>query len=267
MDPEPLTTVGTTTLATAGTTSTPTSGTTTLATDGSSEGPVLEGRVVEGLLILYDFDEAAGTTIFDHAPVGPPLNVTFPVASPVAWEFGGLHLQGTISLETSVATKVVEACVASGEVSVEVWVVPDRTQQQGPAKIVGLPSTGTHRNFTLGQGGTKTANADLGFAVRTSSTETTALPYLYATDAVGAELIHIVATHASSGAEVIYIDGVEAASGTKVGDFSDWNAAIPVTLNSAVNPWQGVLHLVGIYDSALSPRQVLQNYAAGPQRN
>jgi hypothetical protein len=68
------------------------------------------------------------------------------------------------------------------------------------------------------------------------------------------------------GVAKLYINGVERASGTVGGDFSNWDRGFRLALANEFTgnrTWLGEYHLVAIYDRALSPKEVTQNFNNG----
>lgn len=76
----------------------------------------------------------------------------------------------------------------------------------------------------------------------------------------------MVYTRDSSGQARLYIDGAEVASTTVGGDLTKWDLTAPLALANEPTgdrPWLGTLHLTAIYQRALTPSEVEQNYQAG----
>ncbi|MCK4471729.1 MAG: hypothetical protein KAW49_08070, partial [Anaerolineae bacterium] len=111
-------------------------------------------RVTSGLQVLYTFQEGSGTTVHDVSGVDPPLDLTVKDEGNVDWiPGGGLSINSsTIVASAGTATKIINACKTSDEISIEVWVKPADTTQDGPARIVTLSDGARVRDFTLGQG-------------------------------------------------------------------------------------------------------------------
>ena len=69
---------------------------------------------------------------------------------------GSLDVRGaTLIRSEQPATKIIDAVRRTGEISVEAWIRPANTNQDGPARIVTLSKSANERNFTLGQDGDK----------------------------------------------------------------------------------------------------------------
>jgi PKD repeat protein len=222
-------------------------------------------RVTDGLIVLYTFEEGQGATVTDRSGVGAPLDLTLADAAAATWIESGLTLDSSTILDSGVAaTKVVDAAQASGEISVEAWVRPADTLQDGPAGIVSLSANASARNFTLGQ------RADT-WDVRLRSTTTTdnGIPSLQSpSGSLDIRVFHVVFTHNVSGAQKIFIDGVETAALTAGGDLTGWNDLYHLLVANEAGgddrPWLGDLNLVAIYDRALDPAEIDQNRDAGP---
>jgi hypothetical protein len=83
-------------------------------------------------------------------------------------------------------------------------------------------------------------------------------------------LTHVVYTRNAAEEARIYLDGVEQASGSVGGDFSNWDTSYHLGLANELTgdrPWLGELHLVAIFDRALTEAEVNQNFEAGPDGN
>ena len=130
---------------------------------------------LSGSLALYDFRESQGVTVKDTAGSGRPLDlrITDPSAvKPVPG--GGLRIDKAVSIVSGgAASKIIEACRKSSEISLEAWVKPANMEQGGPARIATLSFDPRRRNFTLGQEGKAWI-----FRLRTTRTNDNGLPGL-----------------------------------------------------------------------------------------
>jgi uncharacterized repeat protein (TIGR01451 family) len=221
-----------------------------------------------GPQVLYTFREGSGTTVRDVSGEGAPLDLEISDGSAVSWIPGGGLIVNSATLIASVgpATKVIDACQDSDEITIEAWVKPANTTQEGPARIVTLSSDLYNRNFTLGQGlwgGRPAARYDV--RLRTTATGNNGTPSLTTPNgSLTTELTHVVYTRDASGEAKIYVDGAERASGTVGGDFSNWSAGFRLALANELTgdrPWLGELHLVAIYDRVLSPSIAIEKTA------
>ena len=232
-------------------------------------------RVTNGLLVLYTFAEAQGTVVNDVSGVSG-LNLTITDPNAASWMPGAL----TIIVPTSLvyangpATPLADALMASNEITVEAWIWPANWTQAGPARIVSLSMDTNNRNFTLGQGLFDNQPSDVfNMRLRTTATDPNGEPSLSTTELVPGpdvppttELMHVLYTRDISGTARFYINGVEAGSAAVGGDFSNWDNTFALTLANEVTgdrPWLGEFHLVAIYNRALTPEEVTQNFDAG----
>jgi hypothetical protein len=217
-------------------------------------------RVSTNIQVLYAFDEGSGTTVNDVSGVGTPLNLTVANASAVTWLPGALSIDSnTLVQSAGTATKVIDACKSSNEVTVEGWVLPANLSQTGPAAIVTMSQNHVKRNVTLGQSGSAYSGQ-----LRTSTTGQDGTQ-ANANNVATTNLTHVVYTRSSTGAVRIYVNGTLVTSATLTGNLSSWanyNLALGGEL-SGTRYWRGEMHLVAIYSRALTSTEVRQNWLAG----
>lgn len=230
--------------------------------------PTTSARVTDNLLALYTFEEGSGTTVNDVSGVGSPVNLT--ISSPTqaaVWGEGFLRFtgspQGSNGAFAAVGTnKLHTALPAANALTVEAWVTPANITQQGPARAVTFSSSIWTRNFTIGQSLTQ-----YDFRLRTTTTDSNGIPgTLTPSNTAAATLQHIVTTRDTAGNVTIYINGVSVATSTRAGDFSGWDTAMRFGVGNEISldrPWLGDVHLVAVYDRALSAAEVTQNTNAG----
>ncbi len=223
-------------------------------------------RVDAGLILLYAFDEGSGSKVVDQSGVLPQHDLTIADPGNVTWSADHLTVNTATALSTAgAATKVATRAVASGELTVEAWIKPANTTQNGPARIITMSPDPYYRNFMLGQ----EANT---FAARFRADGEmdwdNGSPTVFTTAGTAtAALTHVVHTHRSDGAEVIYVDGVENLTFMRMGGTSMWDTTYRIIVaNEATNDrtWLGELHLMAVYDRALDVGEVEQNFMAGP---
>jgi hypothetical protein len=223
-------------------------------------------RVDAGLILLYAFDEASGSTVTDQSGELPRHDLAVADPGNVTWSTDHLTINAATALSTvGAATKVVTRAQARGELSVEAWIKPANTTQLGPARIVTMGVDPYYRNFLLGQSSDTyvvrfRADGESGWANGMPEVITT-------TGTATAALTHVVLTHKSDGAEVLYVDGVENQTFMRMGGLTQWDATYAIIVaNEATNDraWLGELHLIAIYERALDTGEVQQNFMAGP---
>ena len=254
-------------------------GTTTDATGstgpGTTDGGTTEGststgglgRVEEGLLVLYLFDEGDGDTVADQSGVEPALDLTIQPGAAVTWGATGLTIDdGSLLLAEDSPDKVVDGCQATNGITVEAWVTTGSDMQEGPARIAALSGGTQQHNFLLGQGSFGDPSPNFTFRLRTTDTGGMGTPDTVAMDEATTEIHHVVATHADDGTELIYVDGVEVSSVERTGTFDNWDDMHSIVVANEVSgdrPWLGELHLVAVYDRPLDAAEVVQNFDAG----
>ncbi|MEM8968415.1 MAG: LamG-like jellyroll fold domain-containing protein [Bacteroidota bacterium] len=237
-----------------------------------SQEPPLPKRVTESLQVLYTFQEGSGKVIKDVSGVGTPLNLTIGDESAVTWLGNGvLRIDQPTMIESNKrAKKLIQACKQTNEVTIEAWIKTSDPELGGPARIATLSRNTSQRAFTLGQ---EPGSGDaFTYIARLNTTENNenGIPSLSADiDEIlddYSQLQHIVFTHAADGSERLYVNGLGGVRGTRSGDFSSWRSDYHFALANEIGgerPWLGDYHLVAVYNQALSPAQVLQNYKAG----
>jgi hypothetical protein len=222
-------------------------------------------RVTDGLIVLYEFDEGSGSTVNDRSGVDPALDLTIDDPANVSWSGDHLTIDNGTALRTSSeATKVFSRVVQNNQLTVEAWVKPSSLIAVGvpPDRIVTMSSSTSQRNFLLGQ------DAETYAARFRTPSERNGNPTIYTTPASATtSLTHLVFTHDSNGTEVLYVNGAVDTTYSRAGDTSTWDPSFPlIVANEATRDreWLGELHLIAIYDRALSPEEVEHNFTVGP---
>jgi|GEM_PF-553146 len=227
-------------------------------------------RVIDGLTVLYTFQEGTGTTVNDISGVGTPMNLTIAEPSEVTWSPDVLSVHSPTIIRTdSAATKLYDAIAATNEITVEAWIKPANVTQDGPARVITMSADPSNRNFTLGQGLWGTNPADVVNArLRTTDTNNDGEPSITTSaGTISTELAHVVYTRNTAGIAQVYTDNIVRATGTIAGSFATWNSDYPFALANEMTvdrPWVGTFHMVAIYQRALNPSEVEQNFTVGP---
>jgi hypothetical protein len=224
-----------------------------------------EPRVSDGLVVLYTFEEGAGSTVQDVSGNGAPLDLTIQTPGAVDWLPGrGLEVTSSAVITSSgAASKVTHATQASGEITVEAWITPANPIQLGPARMVALsenPDSGGS-NFALCQSSDRYA-----MRFRTTNTGAFGKPALEGPQNLGTALTHVVFTRDASGATSLYVDGNRVGTGNPGSSLASWDAGHALTLANEPTgdrPWLGNLFLVAIYDRDLSQAEITKNFDAG----
>ncbi len=220
------------------------------------------------LIALYTFNEGTGETIFDVSGVEPAINLRIADTSAVHWISKGLSIDAATEIRSfNNAAKINNAIPDANALSVEAWVKPANITQGGPSRILSVSLNPSERNFTVAQSGSK-------YIVRlnTTANSVNGTPALETPlNTLTTELTHVVFTwDVSSQTAAIYINGqLDSKSDTVfTGDLSF--QAFELILANEINIadgsprfWLGEMYLIAIYDRALSPEEIMQNYKAG----
>jgi len=232
------------------------------------EGVVASGgnRYEENVIALYQFKNGQGTTAFDTSGIDPAMHLT--LSGNVGWVGGwGIDLiSGKAQASTANSRKLYDLITATGEYTIETWVVPANVSQEGPARIINYSAGTTERNFTLGQ-----TQYNYEFLNRNINTDQNGDPSLATADDdedLQATLQHVVATYDPARGRRLYVNGVFTDDSDPVtgGSLIDWDNSFAFALGNEVSgdrQWQGKLRLVAIHNRALTHAQILQNLAVG----
>ena len=225
------------------------------------------GSRFEGSMIAkYMFETGQGSTAYDTSGVSPEADLS--LTGNVTWDsaWGVIFGQGSqAQASTSASSKLTTMIQESGEYSIEAWAAPANVTQTN-AWIVSYSGSNTTRNATLGQD----AEQYQGFA-RSSVTDTNGMPPLTTTTANGAAqaaLQHIVLTYDPVNGQKLYVNGVFTGDvdPSKGGSLANWDNTFALVLGnetSGQRQWLGEIKLVAVYNTALTPAQVQQNFNAG----
>lgn len=222
-------------------------------------------RTTDSLIAFYEFEEDGDEAVRDTSGVGEPLNLEIENAGAVNWGPGYIEVvRPTIVKAGHAAKKIIEACMESGELTLEAWIEPANMTQGGPARIVTLSRDGGNRNFTLGQSGRQ-------YEVRLRTTETSrnGIPSIATSERPEAEgLTHIVYTYSASGERTLYMNGSREKTDTLGGNLSNWDPSYKFALANELSgdrAWLGKIHLIAVYARALSEEEIQKNHAVGPR--
>jgi hypothetical protein len=224
------------------------------------------GNRYEGAQIgLWEFKTGSGTTAFDTSGVEPAIDLQ--LIGDVEW-FGGWGItvnDGRAQGDTTSSKKLHDLIKATGEYSIEAWVVPNNVTQE-MSRIVTYSAGDTARNFTLEQN-----LYDYDFRHRSVTTGLNGDPALSTPDAdevLQATLQHVVATYGPVEGRKIYVNGnlVTQTDPVATGSLVDWQDTFAFVLGneaSAGGLWQGTLRLVAVHNRELTEAQIVQNFDVG----
>lgn len=235
---------------------------TALAQDAAVPG-IGSPRITRDQIALYTFDAIDDGIVRDRSEFGEPLNLRIDKPQNTLVRNGKMFVSSSVSMASDgPATKVIAAVRQTGELTIEVWMKPLDLKQSGPARIVTLSGDTSHRNFTLGQD-----KGRLDVRLRTSSTDKNGQPSTQGPEnSLATKLIHVVFTRSADGEVGLYQDGKRIVCGNVAGDINNWSNDFRLSIANEITgdrPWLGDLHLVALYNRALSESEVNQNYSAG----
>ena len=224
-------------------------------------------RVVDGLVVFYDFSSSTGSIVKDRAGVGKPIDLKVEAMSSVRRKAGSLEVIGDTLIGSDGSARRLSTVIRrGGEITIEAWVKPANTRQAGPARIVTLSRNGSNRNVTLGQDGDR---YDVRF--RTTSRSANGLPSISSPrQSVQPKLSHLVYIRGRKGQAALFLNGDRKVSGQVPGATSNWDDDYKFALANewgGGRAWRGTYHLVAVYKRDLSPREIEQNFRAGPNAN
>ena len=221
-------------------------------------------RVTDGIVAYYPFSEGDGALVYDRSPTAPHTDLAF--EGGVAWIGSGNgvdFVDGRIgSLEAAGA--LVDALQATGHASFEVWIAPANVTQGGPARILDVsngPNAGEY-DYVLGQIGN-----DVEARLRHTGKNASLQPRLTTSNHfLTTGLVHLV--HVFDGTmERLYVNGVQhPTTVSSSGSFSNWSDARLLSVGNTPTlnrGWSGAVRTVAIYDRALTPAEITQNFQAG----
>ncbi|MCA9912941.1 MAG: putative Ig domain-containing protein, partial [Anaerolineae bacterium] len=236
-----------------------------------TDTPGVDGRVTDNLLVPYTFDEATGNVVHDVGGVGTPLDLNIDTPANVTWGAGTLTVNTSANITSpAAASKLYNALTATNAFTIEAWITPANNTQYGPTRVATYSGDKFNANFTFGQGGGSTDPRDIFVGrIRTTTTNSTGQPSTdTAAGTANPVLTHVVLTRASDGTTRFYINGVLVQTGTAGGNLSNWNNSYRFGLANEFGsnrPWLGTYHLLAIYEQALTPTEVGQNFDVGPE--
>jgi hypothetical protein len=227
-------------------------------------------RDESNVIALWTFQEEQGNTAMDISGIPPAMDLTL---TGTAWvPGGGLEIVSGRALASATTSQKLFDRIASGrgsqEYSIEAWVIPANTDQEGPARIITYAADTNNRNFMLGQVKYTYQARNRSMAPGVSLNGNPALQTADADEDLQASLQHVVVTYDQTNGRRIYVNGfwTEDADETPPAPLLNWNPSYRFALgNEATGSrlWLGQFRLVAIYDRAMTEEQIAQNYLAG----
>lgn len=234
------------------------------------------GRIEDNVIAQFEFKTGEGNIAYDTSGIEPALNLT--LSGNVQWVGGwGIRIgsaytddqtmlnipNGRAQASTAASRKLHDLITATGEYSIEAWVVPNNVSQED-ARIVSYSGSNTARNFALGQ---TLYNYD--FLQRSSTTDQNeAFSTADADERLQATLQHVVVTYSPGEARQIFVNGEHTGDidPESAGQLNDWDNSFAFLLGNETDGnslWQGTLRMVAIHNRAMTEQQIQQNYSVG----
>ncbi len=221
-----------------------------------------ETRTSDGLVALWRFDEGGGNVVRDvsgflvHDLIAP-TNATF------TWEADHVNVEtGRFTVDRPIDA-LVDAFTTSNAFTVEAWVRAANDTQGGPARVLTISDDPTSRSLTLGQEASQWEGR-----VRRDGV-TNGDPYVFSADgSASTTLRHVVLTRTASGEQRFWVDGTP--SGDPVDapepiDEWDYRHRLYVANEETDDrQWAGEIHLIALYDRALSADEIARHQRVGP---
>jgi hypothetical protein len=228
-------------------------------------------RHKDHLIAFWDFKEGSGTIAHDTSGVAPAMDLTL---TGTRWMSNyGIQIESgkasaTRTTSRKLYDKIANVTTGTQQYTVEAWVIPANTTQEGPARIITYSSNPGSRNFHIGQ---TLYTYDVRNRSVLPTVDSNGRPALitYAADQdLQATLQHVVVTYDQYRGRRIYVDGVFTDDLDEQGPGRLWNWDPQHTFVLGNEPsndrlWLGKIQLVAIYDLALTQAQIEQNFDAG----
>ena len=234
------------------------------------------GRFEDNIIALYEFKEGDGFIANDTSGVEPALNLT--LSGNVDWvggwgikvgpamtnpETNTLMRNGKAQGSTADSIKLHDQIKATGEYSLEAWVVPNNVAQED-SRIITYSGSSESRNVTLGQ---SLYNYEV--LQRSSTTDqNTVFATADADERLQASLQHVVVTFAPGQGRKIFVNGLFTGDDdpSEAGNLTEWDNSFAFVLGNETDSnslWQGTLRMVAVHNRALTDAQVAQNFQVG----
>lgn len=239
------------------------------------DGTVASGgnRYDKNVIALYEFKSGEGSIAYDTSGVDPAADLTLngTRVTDYDWVGGwGVMFKTPIAkaqASTASSRKFQQLIAATGEYSIEAWVIPGNVTQE-ERRIVSYSGGPDARNFAMGQ---TIYNYD--FLNRSTATGADGMATLSTRDAdkrLQASLQHVVMTFDPVNGRRIYVNGEFTGDIDKEGGgtLGEWDNSFAFLLGNEFgkdnkNAWSGVLRLVAVHNRALTQPQIKQNFEAG----
>ena len=248
--------------------------TTIIASDGRtflSAVKAESGRYDGNPIALWKLEEGSGTVALDTSLVGPTMNLT--LEGDVGWiSGGGLEFTGGKATSNSTDSRKLWNEIGSGSgmqrYSVEAWVIPANTTQEGPARILSYSGGTGQRNFMLGQVLYNYVFRNRSVNPLLNENGDPALSTNDDDEDLQAMLQHVVMTFDQTNGRRIFVNGVFTDDVDEIPAdlLVNWDPSFTFVVGNEVSnnrSWRGIVKLIAIYSDVLTQEQITQNFMAG----
>ena len=225
----------------------------------------------DGLQALYTFDGggSASNRILEYSGVHPKLHMNITGSTLIQREDQSVKIPlmqegDTLTIVSGEAAGgLVQACRASDEVTIEVWLKPEFPAEARAAEIVSVSSAFRLRHVMLGQGRAGGEFSEVNETVVTALLRVDQTDRLPTQSFDGSRLTpehtHLVLSRDKSGITTAYINGEPAGTFDSPGPLDNWEEDAQIFIATDPNgeqPWAGELFQLAVYDRALTADQV-----------
>lgn len=229
-------------------------------------------RFDDGQIARWEFKELTGTVAADTSGVDPAMDLTLEGDVTFMSNYGIDIADGRAIADELTSTKfydrVADAGTGTQQYSIEMWVAPANITQDGPARMFTYSRSSGTRNMMLGQVAYQYVARNRSFNETTNNNGNPEMETYDVDQDAQATLQHVVLTYDQIAGRRFYVDGrfTDDVDETPTGRLWNWATNHQVILGnerSNDRPWIGKVRFAAIYERALSPAAVQQNYEAG----
>ena len=233
-------------------------------------------RVWEGLVAYYNFNINSNNVVKDYSNYKKPLDLAIDDVGGIIWKTNNSIeiIANTVIKSIKPATKIVNACKKTNEITLECWIKPESYNPSNQSSILSISNDSEDIGASIFQTNISDLNSNLfSYAInlKTKATSGDGSPAIYSENEFSyVSLQHLVYVKDKNGIEKIYLDGEEVANSIRPKELDNWKDDYFLMMGnnmSQSNPWYGTYYVFAIYNSALSREQILVNYNAGPADN
>jgi hypothetical protein len=228
-------------------------------------------RFDEGIIARWDFQEGAGNVAYDTSGVAPAMDLA--LEGPELMSAYGIEISEGRAIATAEASRKLYDRIAavdggSQSYTVESWIANANITQEGPARIITYSRNNSSRNFMLGQVAYQYILRNRAFLDDSNNNGGPDMATYDVDQDAQATLQHVVMTYDQLYGRRIYVDGrwTEDVDELEAGRLWNWDPTHRLTMGNEPTldrPWMGQIRFAAIYDRALTPENILQNYEAG----